>query len=385
MSKPALLLFTSLYPYPWQPSRATFNFQQYQALSDHYVIHYLVPVPWLSWFRYFFTLLRQKQYPNVSYFPMFYIPGLWRSMNGLFLLLSVVLCISPLLRLLRAKRVLASWAFPDALVAAWLKPVAGFKLVIQCLGSDVNVHQQIPVRRRMLAKAFSRADAVVTVSEDLASKVRAICPQAQAITIYNGVNFERFALQADKPVKKRLIFIGNLLRTKGVYELIQALALLEQEDAELHIVGGGPELAGITQLVAELGLQHQVILHGRLPHEKVGLLLQQSQLLVLPSYQEGVPNVIMESMACGVPVVATAVGGIPEVVSEQSGILLADHLPATIAAGIRLAWQHPWDSKAIRQSIRHYTWQANSLQLATLLEQGIEPCQQLQQQRATDD
>lgn len=385
MAKPALLLFTSLYPYPWQPSRATFNFQQYQALSQHYHIHYLVPVPWFTWFRYIFTLFRQQQYANVSYFPMFYIPGIWRSFNGVFLLLSVILCIFPLLRLLRAKRVLASWAFPDALVAAWLKPLGGYKLVIQCLGSDVNVHQQVPSRRRMLANAFARADAVVTVSEDLARKVRAISSEADAVTIYNGVNFVRFTLQPCRPENKSLIFIGNLIRTKGIYELVEALALLKDPTVQLHLVGDGPERTGLMQLAATLGVTAQLTLHGRLPHDAIGTLLQHAQLLVLPSYQEGVPNVIMEALACGLPVVATAVGGIPEIVNQQSGVLLGDHQPASIAEGIKQAWQQQWDGNAIRQSICHFTWQANSLQLATLLEQGVAACRQLQQQRATDD
>lgn len=385
MTKPALLLFTSLYPYPWQPSRATFNFQQYQALSAHYNIHYLVPVPWLTWFRYFFTTLRQQQYPNVSYFPMFYIPGILRSFNGVFLLLSVLLCVVPFVRLLRAKRVLASWAFPDALVCGWLKRLAGYRLYIQCLGSDINVHQQHPRRRAMLAAAFSSADAVITVSEDLAKKARQISPAADVITIYNGVNFERFRLQNQQATAKSLIFIGNLIKTKGVFELLQAIKLLNDPEVTLHMVGGGPEAQALARTANELGMSNQVQFYGRLPHQQVSELLQHSQLLVLPSYSEGVPNVIMEALACGIPVVATSVGGIPEVVSEQSGVLLADHQPASIAAGIQQAWQQHWQPAHIRQSIQHHTWQANSIQLYTLIEQGREQCSALQRMETPHD
>jgi glycosyltransferase involved in cell wall biosynthesis len=289
-----------------------------------------------------------------------------------------VLCVVPLFKLLRAKRVLASWAFPDALACAWLKPLAGYQLYIQCLGSDINVHQHHPRRRAMLAAAFARANAVITVSKDLAQKAQQISPSADVITIYNGVNFERFALQKQPPADKSLIFIGNLIKTKGVFELLRAIQLLNDPAIRLHMVGGGPEAQALQQQAAQFGIADQVQFYGRLPHQQVSELLQHSQLLVLPSYSEGVPNVIMEALACGIPVVATSVGGIPEVVSKHSGVLLADYQPATIAAGIEFAWLQPWQPAQIRQSIAHHTWQANSTQLYTLIEHGREQCSALQ-------
>lgn len=366
-AKPELLLFTSLYPYPWQPSRATFNYQQYRALEAHYAIRYLVPVPFQLWLRHLGKIWRQR-HGAVCYFPLFYVPGLMRNLNGHFLMLSIVLCGVPLWRLLQARTVLASWAFPDGFACAMLKRFAGYRLFIQCLGSDVNVHQTVPARRRRLANAFRNADGVITVSEDLARKVRAIEPSAQVQTIYNGVNFEQFSLRKVPPPAKSLIFIGNLIRTKGIHELLTAIRQLDDPDVRLHVVGGGPELVALQKKTRQEGTEGQVYFHGVLPHREVAALLHQSQLLVLPSYTEGVPNVIMEALACGIPVVATAVGGIPEIVTSDNGILLEDHEPATITAGIRAGWQREWDPEAMQASISRHTWSANSETLKGLLQ-----------------
>ncbi|MDP5130334.1 MAG: glycosyltransferase [Paraglaciecola sp.] len=371
MAKPALLLFTSLYPYPWQPSRATFNFQQYQSLRDYYDINYLVPVPWWSWFIHLFSIIRQKNYPNVIYFPMFYIPGMLRNSNSYFLLFSVLICILPFIKLIKAKRVLASWAYPDAIVCAWLKPLVKYRLFIQCLGSDVNIHQHYPKRRALLSAAFKRADAVISVSKDLTQKVLQVSSLAKAITIYNGVNLDRFNLQRHKPKAKSIIFIGNLIRTKGIYELLEAIKLLNDPEIKLDIVGGGPEANALKNKATKLGIAHQLNFYGRLNHNAVAELMQKNQLLVLPSYSEGVPNVIMEALACGIPVVATAVGGIPEVVTKHSGVLLEDYNPATIAAGILNAWKLNWQPSEIRKSIAQFTWQANSLQVFNVIECGV--------------
>lgn len=368
-ARPRLLLFTNLYPYPWQPARGTFNFQQYQALAEHYTITYVVPVPFLAWFRHLPVFGRKGRFRDVCYFPFFTIPGLLRSANSFFLVLSIILSLRPLQLLLNARTVLASFAYPDALACAWLKPLGGYRLYIQCLGSDINVHQHIPIRRRMLSRALAMANGVITVSDDLAQKVREISPGARVKTIYNGVDFEKFSPAVQKPITKSLIFIGNLIVTKGVHELLDAIALLADPAITLHVIGGGPQAAALKEQAAMLDIQGQVHLHGALPHERVNGLLQQSRLLVLPSYSEGVPNVIMEALACGIPVVVTSVGGIPEVVNATNGVLIADHQPELIAHGIKRALHQQWNTAEIRESIGHLTWAANSAALKQWIEQ----------------
>lgn len=364
-----ILLFTSIYPLPWQPNKATFNFQQYKKLAEKNKVDFLVPVPWLDWFKNLGQLFGSHDYKHVCYFPFFYVPGLFRGGNSFFLVFSIIISIVPLLKLMKAKTVLASWAFPDGLACAWLKRLCNYRLYIQCLGSDVNVHSKNNFRKKLLRKSFDLADGVITVSKALQAEVKNISVKANVNTIYNGVNFSKFTLPDEKFEKKSFIFIGNIIKTKGIYELVNAVNLMIKagSDFHLHIVGNGPEVGGIRALIDKNNLQQKITLHGTVNHHQVVDLLQKCHALILPSYQEGVPNVIMESLACGVPVVATKVGGIPEVVNESNGVLINYHTEADIIEGIEKCLSSKWNERAIRESIKTYTWDANVYQLSSFL------------------
>jgi len=367
--KNSLVLFTSIYPLPWLPNKATFNFQQYSRLAENNDVEFVVPVPWLDWLKNIKQLTGQHNYKHVCYFPFFYIPGFFRGINSFLLVFSICLSIVPLIKLLKAKTVMASWAFPDGLACAWLKPLCRYRLFIQCLGSDINVHSENKFRRRLLKKSFSLADGVITVSKALQQKVLEICPKAKVSTIYNGVNFDKFAPDNDKFDVKSILFIGNLIKTKGVYELITAAEKFacRAEKCHFHFLGNGPERAALENIVLQKGLQDIVTFHGVINHADVATFIQKSHLLVLPSYQEGVPNVIMEAFACGVPVVATKVGGIPEVLTQQNGVLLDSYAEQDIVVGIETCLSKQWDAQAVRASIKTYTWDENIKQLNVFL------------------
>lgn len=367
--KEKLLLFTSIYPLPWQPNKATFNFQQYSRLSAKHDVDFLVPVPWLEWLKNLKFLLGQHDYKHVCYFPFFYIPGLFRSLNSFFLVFSICICIFPLFKMIRAKTVLASWAFPDGLACAWLKKLCNYRLYIQCLGSDINVHIESRYRRMLLRKSFEKAEGVITVSKALENKVRELTPKTRTKTIYNGVNFDIFNTSIDKFSTTSIVFIGNIIKTKGIYELVDAAQVLltKGNKFDFHLIGNGPELSNITRIIQQKNLAKHITLHGTVNHEDVVDLLKKCHLLVLPSYREGVPNVIMEAFACGVPVVATNVGGIAEVLNESNGVLLDTYRPEDIVEGIEKCLNTKWQAEKIRMTIKDFTWEENIVQLGNFL------------------
>lgn len=367
--KEKLLLFTSIYPLPWKPNKATFNFQQYSCLSDKHDVDFLVPVPWIEWFKNLKVLAGQHNYKHVCYFPFFYIPGLFRSLNSFFLVFSICICVFPLLKLIKARTVLASWAFPDGLACAWLKKLCNYRLYIQCLGSDINVHSEDKFRRMLLQKSFEKANGVITVSKALEDKVKALAPDTPTKTIYNGVNFNKFTTSVEKFSTTSFVFIGNIIKTKGIYELIEAAQQLLNKGNEFnfHFIGNGPELNNISNIIKQSNLDKQIILHGTVNHDEVVKLLQKCHVLVLPSYREGVPNVIMEAFACGVPVVATNVGGISEVLNEKNGVLLNTYQPKDIVAGIEKCLKTEWQAEKIRATINSFTWEENIAQLDNFL------------------
>jgi glycosyltransferase involved in cell wall biosynthesis len=367
--KEKLLLFTSIYPLPWKPNKATFNFQQYSRLSNKHDVEFLVPVPWFEWVKNLKLLLVDHNYKHVCYFPFFYIPGIFRSLNSFFLVFSIIICVFPLLKMIKAKTVLASWAFPDGLACAWLKKLCKYRLYIQCLGSDINVHVEQPFRRKLLQKSFEKADGVITVSKALENKVKELVPNGTTQTIYNGVNFKQFTISNEKFSEASIVFIGNIIKTKGVYELIEAAKQIINTGnmIHFHFIGNGPELNAINNIVQQNDLSGQITLHGSVNHDEVVELLQKCHALVLPSYREGVPNVIMEAFACGVPVIATNVGGISEVLNKSNGILLNSYQTSDIVDGIEQCFKAEWQSEKIRASIANFTWEENIDQLDSFL------------------
>jgi glycosyltransferase involved in cell wall biosynthesis len=361
-----ILFFSNLFPLPWETTRGQFNLQQTAHMEEEADISYLIPVSVFIWFKHVF--FGQKTYGKKNYclFPFFYIPKVGRSLHPLFMLLSMLISVKPLFWFARHKYVLASWAYPEGVTAAILKKAFGFKLTIDCLGSDVNVHSLCPKRKKQLSFAFNQATTVATKSKALAKEVLKIAPKANVKTIYNGVNFERFSV-VQKPNTKtfKLLFIGNLINTKGVFELLAAAKKLNDDkvDFELSIIGNGPEKNNLASYIVTNNLSASVKLIGGVPHELLDQWFSKSHALVLPSYREGVPNVIMEALATGTPVVATKVGGIPEVIEhERNGILLEDYQPDSIYQGIRQLMSESWSSEDILKSVEDYTWKNTSEQ-----------------------
>lgn len=364
--KKKVLFFSNLYPLPWEPTRGQFNLQQTNHMEQEVDISYLIPVAFMVWLKH--VLFKRQYYRQSNYclFPFFYLPGIGRSLHPLLMLLSMIVSIKPILWFARHKYVLTSWAYPEGAMAAKLKKVFNFVLTIDCLGSDVNVHSQCPKRKKQLAYAFKQANTVTTKSKALAKLVLQIEPSANVKTIYNGVNFEKFTV-TKKPTngKINLLFIGNLIKTKGVFELLQAALTLKASDLdfELAIVGKGPEQKNINDYIQKNNLGDSVNFIGALAHEQLNNQLAKAHALILPSYREGVPNVIMEALATGTPVIATAVGGIPEVLQNKvNGILLADYQAETIVAGVHDFLAQNWSSETVLTSIAGFTWARTSEQ-----------------------
>ncbi|GLY85870.1 glycosyltransferase [Actinoallomurus iriomotensis] len=160
-------------------------------------------------------------------------------------------------------------------------------------------------------------------------------PAGRIEVIANGVEPPaRVADPARSPA--RGIVVANLIAYKGHADLIEALALLDAPPP-VRLVGEGPERERLTALIEERGLGHVVRLAGGAPDARA--LLADHQFAVLPSHSEGLPNAVLEAMAAGLPVVATRVGGVPEVLADGvAGLVVPPHDPAALACAIeRLA------------------------------------------------
>jgi glycosyltransferase involved in cell wall biosynthesis len=268
----------------------------------------------------------------------------------------------------------AHYFYPDGVAAAWIGERLRIPVVITARGSDVNVVARHAVPRRLILWAARRAAAIVTVSESLrAELIRLGVPEHRIRTLRNGVDLEKFS-PGDQAASRSslglsrltLLSVGRLVGGKGHSLVVEALRALPAWD--LVIAGDGPQRAGIEELAAKWGLGGRVRLTGALTHASLIDYYRAADVLVLASASEGMPNVVLEAMACGTPVVASAVGGIPEILAPGIGRIVSERTPAAIAAAIRELEVALPDRIAVRGHAEGFGWGETIESLALLLE-----------------
>ncbi len=232
-------------------------------------------------------------------------------------------------------------------------------VVLTCRGSDVNVAPHAPSTQRMmkaLPKLFGKASAVACVSEAIVAEatLHGLDP-AKARVVRTGVDVDFFEPPAeDRPGgdEFRLVAVGMLRWLKGWEYALLAVAELAERGipVSLDLLGGDPEadMATISDrhrvehTIADLRLGDRVVLHGETEPHRVRDALQHAHAFLHPSLSEGLPNVVLEAMACGTPVVATDVGGTREAVTDGvEGFLVPPRDPHATAAVLERLWLDP--------------------------------------------
>jgi glycosyltransferase involved in cell wall biosynthesis len=205
---------------------------------------------------------------------------------------------------------------------------------------------------RKLAKwVFERADLVAPVSEELAGHLRELAPRATFAVVPNVVDTTAFApSDVDEPAAPRLLNVAALAEKKGHRHLLEALA--ELPDATLDVVGGGELRGELERHAHSLGLADRVRFLGERPKDEVAELMRAADLFVLPSLAENLPVVLIEAQASGLPAVATAVGGVPELVDDDAGLLAPPADSPALAAAIREALARDFDPPALAARAR---------------------------------
>lgn len=239
-------------------------------------------------------------------------------------------------RLLRTHRYDAAHFFFSLPTGALLPflDLRGTPVVVSLRGSDVpgyDPHNRGMQLAHRLLKPFTRwiwrrADRVVAVCESLGRQTLQTSPGLRYTVVPNGVDLARFCPPATECSNGRrtirCLAVARLIERKGLGELIRAFARLERGRFELDIVGGGPDEAVLRGLVSSYGLEQEVRFRGVLDRTAVAQRYREADLFTLPSSAEAFGNVFAEALASGLPIVASNVGGIPELVEHCSNGLL---------------------------------------------------------------
>lgn len=369
--KPSLVIVTNLYPLPWEPNRATFNRQQFSQLDDTFEKNVLVPVAFPEWFSHRKEI---KQSTNLRYVPYFYLPKFGRRFYSAMMFISIMLHSGWWLFRKKPKTLLASWAFPEAVATSWISKLLNCPFFFKVHGSDINLHGKIPARARQIVSASKRATGILSVSQALADEMVNIGVNKEKIhVIYNGVDHQKFRInqaESDQIMVDYILYVGNLKKEKGVMELLNGFAAIHKKHPALKLLYAGPGnmSSQIRSQAKSMALSDKVELLGSVDHDQLPQLISQARVLALPSYNEGVPNVVLEAMACGTPVLVSDVGGIPEVVDEHiCGKIIPSKCETAVAEGLDAILSAQWSKENIQQHSQQFSWQNNKHQLLQML------------------
>lgn len=251
----------------------------------------------------------------------------------------------------------AHYFYPDGVAAAMLGSYFNKPVVVTARGSDITLFPRYRLPRRMITWAASRADAVITVCNALRDEVVALgVDQRRVTSLRNGVDLALFRpIERDENAQFTLLAVGHLVPVKGHELIIGALPLLP--DVRLVIAGDGPERARLERQARELDVVTRVRFLGAVPQSDLRQHYGGADALVLASSREGWANVLLESMACGTPVVASRVYGTPEVVAApEAGVLMDERSAEGVAAAVRrLRASYP-DRGATRRYAERFSW-----------------------------
>jgi glycosyltransferase involved in cell wall biosynthesis len=375
-----ILAFTSLFPNNQSPNHGVFIQQRLQhSMARHgWMVKVMSPVPYYppglgGWRAEHRKVVRHEIREGMEVWHPRYvmIPKIGMMLQGLFLFLSVCWQVRVLQRSFPFVLIDAHYVYPDGFAAILLSWVTRVPVVVSVRGSDVNLFKDLPIIRQLITWVLRRADAVIVVSEALKQVSVGLGVDEKKIRVIpNGVDPEKFFSIPQEEARKKIGFIGkgqslvlsvcHLTENKGLDVLLEGLALLTEKAPSLfwslYIVGDGVARKRLESLVQSLGLTSHVRFFGVVPHEQLVWFYNAANLCCLLSKREGWPNVIVESLACGTPVLATTVGGIPEIITSPKVGTLVARTPEHVANALKTSLERTWSKTEILNYAQRFQW-----------------------------
>jgi len=372
-----ILVSTTIFPNPVEINRGIYIKKQVLGLSKikDVNIKVIAPVPYSPGFlklkRYlkYNSIPQHEQVEGVDiYHPRYFVtPKIFRSLHGIFFFLSLWRFYSKIYENYLPDIILGFWTYPEGFANILFSRIMKVPVIVGCLGSDINRYKDFYIRRGIIAWTLKRADKILSVSNALKNEILKMGVQEDKVRVIpNGIESNIFFPEDKERIREKLnldsneeilICVARLSREKGVDNLIKAFAKLRHEKTRLLIVGDGLEKRKLIDLTHSLGLNGRVSFVGERPQDEIPLWINASDLVCLPSRSEGWPNVLMEALACGKPVIATEVGGVPEIItSKKLGIMVPPEDVESLAEGIAQALRTTWDPHLIRSSVAQRTW-----------------------------
>lgn len=343
---------------PWQGRSA---YQTLRALKSQADVHVFYPNSAYPSFlrprtRLYNSLDKSYSPPDVSvsYHDYPAVPLLSRPFNGALAAGALL----PHVRAFRPDLIFSVFLYPDAYAALKIAKKLDVPLVAMGIGSDIHsIGDRISAK--YTRKVLREADFLVTVSDDLRQKALTMgASPERSRAVVNGCDLSVFHVRDRAEARRQLnldpkartvVYIGRMDLRKGLRELVEASARLHSKhpDLQVYMVGEGPDRPQIVQAIEAAGASGYVHAMPPCRPDDVAVWMTAADLVTLPSYMEGCPNVVLEALACGRPVVATRVGGIPEIMSDACGRLIPPRDVNALAEGLDAVLSTTWDANDI--------------------------------------
>ncbi len=377
MASLRVLTFTTLFPNAERPNHGVFVENRLrQTIARHDMrATVLAPVPFFpfrsdmfgDYARFARVPQREERHGITVYHPRYFLlPKIGMTTAARFLYRGAVAACRQLgFNKSTIDVIDAHYFYPDGVAAAWLAETLDLPFVITARGTDLNVLPQFASVRRQIVWAAGEAAALITVSGALRERLLSLGVDGRkAAVLRNGVDLDLFKPVDRDAARKRfsadkftIVSVGNLVPLKGHDLTIEAMTALP--DCQLLIAGGGPLRESLEQRAAALGVADRVKLLGEVPHADLAQLYSAADAFVLMSEREGWANVLLESMACGTPVLATRVGGNAEIVTQPTaGALLPERSAAALVEAVRAFRQRHADRASVRRHAEDFGWRA---------------------------
>lgn len=338
-----IVVVTGLYPNCQYPRHGIFVEQRLRHLvaSGRVEARVVAPVPWFwSTHPRYGRYARMAAVPEVEYrhsieirHPRYLvIPKIGMSLGPA----SMARAVRPVLESLRGEGfdfdlIDAHYFYPDGVAAARLAHDFHRPVVITARGADLNSIPEKWIPRRQIRQAARTADGLITVSRSLANRLATLGIDGDRVeTLRNGVDLTQFGPGEPDGIREQLglsnrvwLCVGHMIERKGMHLVLDALA--QTPGVSLILAGDGPDEAALRSQAHRLGVAERVHFVGAIAHHELPRYYNAADALVLPSRSEGMPNVVLEALACGTAVIATAVDGIPEIITAPiAGRLMCD-------------------------------------------------------------
>ena len=375
-----VLFISSQFPNVCEPNKGIFSMQMVRELAEYANVQVVAPIPALgplkvvdSFKRYrtdYDIPEREVRENIVVHHPKYFAMPKMGFLHHVFLYFSLLPLIKAIHESWHIDAINCHWVFPDGVAVQKVCEKMGIPLLLTPLGTDLNRYSDFRLRRESIRNALVKADMVSVLCSPMYDRCLSMGVSPRKLQIIpNGVDLQKFSLRDKAKCRTQLkisenvrviLFVGSLVPVKGIDTLLKAFAIIREKHTKgtlkLYVVGSGFLEQDLKRLADDVGIGADTVFVGAVEHSNLPIWMNSADCLCLPSLSEGHPNVVMEALACGLPVVASAVGSVPDYVTMQTGFTItpADH--DDLAEKLDKCLRSEYEREQIRSSVKDLSW-----------------------------